>query len=347
MNTESEIQSQRQAIVDSVQAGRMPPTEKLSDADIKTLKDWSEGGSTAFRLSAEDPTWHGEIRPLIHGKCAYCHSGKTNGTPPSFVTYEAVSTHGRNMMARMLGVGGDKMPPPTAMPRVSGAEMTMFQTWFTKGKKLGTPPPAIDVTKPVTYTTEIAPILKANCTACHYAGGRSPDLTTYATAKAAGPKSLSYVKVKLMPKAAPLTANEIAAFQKWADLKYPESATSVPTAAPTIDPMKGAYYNDNIKNLLTLKCTTCHKANGQAPDLSTFETAKAAGALSLNAIQSGRMPSSGKLPDEHIALFKKWVDNGYPMDSSTPPLTSTPPTEDTLPGQDPMGPAVPPSDPCE
>ena len=32
----------------------------------------------------------------------------------------------------------------------------------------------------VTYSGTIAPMLAANCTSCHTAGGNSPDLTTYA-----------------------------------------------------------------------------------------------------------------------------------------------------------------------
>lgn len=241
LTTPTDAATNSQMILDSVTAGRMPPSAKLSDAEIAKIQAWVTAGSaTTLKLTTADPTWYGEIQAFVNGKCAYCHN--QGGTSPNLSTLNAVSSRANQMLNSMQG-GGDIMPPANATPQLAAGDIQMFSAWINSGKKTGTPTPVIDPTQPVYYTDAIKNLLAANCTTCHKAGGQVPDLSTYETAKAAGALSLADIKGKTMPKAAPLSDNDIAAFQKWADLGYPLDATTPTdtttpsdTTTPTTDP---------------------------------------------------------------------------------------------------------------
>ena len=84
----------------------------------------------------------------------------------------------------------------------------------------------------VTYSDQIAALLKANCTGCHGAGGRAPNLATYAGAKAAGSDMVSQVNSGQMPPAAPLSADQKQLLQSWVSAGFPEGASTV-TASKT------------------------------------------------------------------------------------------------------------------
>ncbi len=49
------------------------------------------------------------------------------------------------------------------------------------------------------------------------------------------------------------------------------------------------------------------------PDLSTYQNAKAEATNSLEEMQAGTMPTSGKLEQTSIDKFKKWIDDGSLM----------------------------------
>ena len=76
-------------------------------------------------------------------------------------------------------------------------------------------------------------------------------------------------------------------------------------------------YDGKIKALLQAKCVVCHKPGGTPPDVSTYDTAKAAGDASLKTIEDGSMPTAGALPAADQAAFKAWVTGGYLKSGST------------------------------
>lgn len=83
------------------------------------------------------------------------------------------------------------------------------------------------------------------------------------------------------------------------------------TTPPTTD----VTYTTGAKALLDSKCATsgCHVAGAQSPNLSAFDTAKAAGSASSKRIVANTMPTSGPLSAADKATFKAWVDAGYPQ----------------------------------
>jgi hypothetical protein len=84
------------------------------------------------------------------------------------------------------------------------------------------PSPDTQSSGAVTYTANIAPLLKASCTSCHYPGtDEGPNLSTYQQAKALGASILTAVVKKagqpgFMPQGGKaLSAEQIKLLQDW------------------------------------------------------------------------------------------------------------------------------------
>lgn len=70
-------------------------------------------------------------------------------------------------------------------------------------------------------------------------------------------------------------------------------------------------YVRDIQPWFKSKCAVCHRSGGNAPDLSSFLTVKAAGELSWQEISAGRMPRLGAISQNEKAAYKAWMDGGY------------------------------------
>ena len=94
----------------------------------------------------------------------------------------------------------------------------------------------------VTYQGSIQTLLATNCTGCHRPGATKPDLSTYQTAAAGGPRSLIRIQAGTMPPKGPLSSTDTANFQAWADGGYLEAAAApVPApAAPAAPALRSA-----------------------------------------------------------------------------------------------------------
>ena len=47
-------------------------------------------------------------------------------------------------------------------------------------------------------------------------------------------------------------------------------------------------------------------------DLANYDDVKSNGAAIYERLQDGSMPCDEPWPDEHIALFRDWMETGYP-----------------------------------
>jgi hypothetical protein len=47
-------------------------------------------------------------------------------------------------------------------------------------------------------------------------------------------------------------------------------------------------------------------------DLSDYDDVKTHAAAIHGAVENGSMPCDGPWPEEHVALFKQWMDAGFP-----------------------------------
>ena len=71
-----------------------------------------------------------------------------------------------------------------------------------------------------TYTANIEPVMKANCTGCHSAGGTFPTLTTYAQVKTSTSTGTLICRIdqtcgSVMPPSGPLTTSTIEMIKLW------------------------------------------------------------------------------------------------------------------------------------
>lgn len=74
-------------------------------------------------------------------------------------------------------------------------------------------------------------------------------------------------------------------------------------------------YSTDIQPLIASKCATssCHAANRQFPDLSTFDKLKAnITRVKFRAIEQKTMPAAGPLSNTEIAKLQSWIDAGSP-----------------------------------
>jgi hypothetical protein len=76
------------------------------------------------------------------------------------------------------------------------------------------------VTANPTYTTNIAPIMSANCVSCHSVGGTFPALTTYVQVKAATDTGNVICRIEqtcgsIMPPNGAMTTSTIATIKLW------------------------------------------------------------------------------------------------------------------------------------
>lgn len=210
-----------------------------------------------LHLIAAAPIYTGAVKTLLDTKCVACH--KPGGTSPDLSTYAAASAAGAAGLAAIQAgemptsgplaaadqalfaawVDGGMLlstPPATTPPANSGSgapvtpptddELSEFCS--TESVQGNGEAPAVDdgvVDKPVvalTYTSDIASLLKDQCVACHKAGATSPDLSTFAAAKAGGAASLKRIQAGTMPTSGPLSPADKDRFKSWADAGYPE-----------------------------------------------------------------------------------------------------------------------------
>jgi hypothetical protein len=76
-------------------------------------------------------------------------------------------------------------------------------------------------------------------------------------------------------------------------------------------------YNVHVKPVMTSKCTGCHAAGGQFPNLASYSAVKNAtqnGTLlcRLDASCGNIMPQSGSLPQATITMINTWATNNFP-----------------------------------
>lgn len=68
-------------------------------------------------------------------------------------------------------------------------------------------------------------------------------------------------------------------------------------------------YTTQIQPIIENNCVTCHNGS-QPPNLNSYSRVSNNASLIKSVVVSRRMPLSGSLSTEEIALISCWVDNG-------------------------------------
>ena len=71
-------------------------------------------------------------------------------------------------------------------------------------------------------------------------------------------------------------------------------------------------YKTDIEPIMSANCTSCHNANQASGgvNLSTYANVSKYASSSLNAMNNGSMPPSGKLPSGTIQKLNCWISQG-------------------------------------
>ncbi len=89
---------------------------------------------------------------------------------------------------------------------------------------------------------------------------------------------------------------------------------NLPTSNPTTTPTDcdTISYKTDIAPMMSTHCTSCHTSNQASAgvNLSTYANVSKHASSSLNAMNDGSMPKSGKLSADIIKKFSCWISQG-------------------------------------
>jgi len=175
----------------AIQAGTMPTSKKLADADTQKFSVWVAAGSpeTASGTASGSTATKGKSVSGSDTESATCETTEKKTTKKTPTNSKTPST------------GAPADPATPASPT--------------------TPPAALALT--VTYDSSVASYLQTNCTSCH--GNRTPKLETYAAAKANAQAMLRTMKLTgngRMPPSSGATAAAIEKMDAWIKAGTPE-----------------------------------------------------------------------------------------------------------------------------
>ena len=173
----------------AIQAGTMPPSKKLTDADTQRFSAWVAAGSpeTASGTASGSTAAKGKSVSGADTDSPTCETTEKKTTKKTTTNSKTPSTP----------APADPANPPSP------------------------PPAALALT--VTYDSSIASYLQTNCTSCH--GNRAPKLETYAAAKANAQAMLRTMKLTgngRMPPSSGATAAAIEKMDTWIKAGSPE-----------------------------------------------------------------------------------------------------------------------------
>ncbi|MCX6107762.1 MAG: hypothetical protein NTY08_18195 [Proteobacteria bacterium] len=88
------------------------------------------------------------------------------------------------------------------------------------------------------------------------------------------------------------------------------------TSDTALDLKSTVTYKDSISRFLKDNCTSCHKAGGDLPNLSTYKNARTAAKFALKSLDDDTMPPKESVAAKDKANFAAWVADGMPESSA-------------------------------
>jgi mono/diheme cytochrome c family protein len=112
-------------------------------------------------LSAADPSYFRDVRPLLQRQCQGCHQPNLKSSGLDLTSFEGLAAGGK----RGPGIGliveymtGEKKPQmPLGQPALAAADIELVKGWIAAGAKNDMPAEAVD--KAITYT--LPPVITA------------------------------------------------------------------------------------------------------------------------------------------------------------------------------------------
>lgn len=205
LSTFAALRDEGEASLRRIKAGTMPPAGALAAAQQELFAQWVEGGmlENPTTPSSSDATAATTLKALC----------KTAASVP-----EAVATGTGSDTASASGSGsgsasGSDAGSGSAVASGSGSGSA-------SGSGSGAASGSDTAPAKTTYLVDLKPLIDAKCANCHRVGGQPPDLSSFATAKAGGVRSLVRVSNGTMPTVGAggaLSATEMALYKAWSD----------------------------------------------------------------------------------------------------------------------------------
>jgi len=161
-------------------------TCKHNPNDIPTPINPSGNGNGNGNGNTKDSVCFAEeILPLLISNCAKagCHDAASHQGGVNLTSYGNVMStiSGSDLVNSITGNGQDIMPPANSPPPLSGAQISLIQTWVNQGMQNGIDCQCNIDTNNVTFNGVIFPIFQTNCLGCH--NTTLPILTNYSFIK--------------------------------------------------------------------------------------------------------------------------------------------------------------------
>lgn len=188
--------------------------------NLKELKPQASACDTSNTV-----TYQSDIKTIINNNCISCHGA--GGQQPNLDSYQNLANYSSDQLLAVLVPGSAKQMPPSSP--LSQADIDKIKQWVNGCRPYGTfISTPCDTSAAMSYSTDIAPILSANCTnGCHDQIGLGHSLLTVADVQNDtfivfnNVSSLVYslidtVPSRRMPLARPnLSACQIAKIRRW------------------------------------------------------------------------------------------------------------------------------------
>jgi hypothetical protein len=225
----------------------MPPHQPLTRLQRNIIQVWIEQGARNTKCNQPSDTsqvpvekktcFVQDILPMMVSGCAVtgCHDAITHAEGYRFTDYNSIRSSvvpfkpSESKAYQVINTTDEDRMPPAPMPAFTAEQITALRQWITDGAQNSDCPPATcDTAGTIKYSTQIAGILKSNCTGCHNSSLASGNvnLTTYdgvhvtvQTVRNGTPVLLGSVKrmtgFVAMPPSLNLDECSIAAIEKW------------------------------------------------------------------------------------------------------------------------------------
>jgi mono/diheme cytochrome c family protein len=218
-------------IYKEVKAGTMPTAKKdrLSDAQVATVKSWIDGGHRKTASGSKDDTsaglvsWDSWVKGYLTKSCLTCHgSGSNSGDYSTFAKASAAAVDILESMedGRMPKGGTADTAAIKKMKQwvEAGAPQSDRDSGDDDKDDDKNDDKDDDQSAAVTYEGNVKRIINSYCISCHSVGGGiSPELDSKSKVVAAADEVYDSVQAGRMPRTGPLGATDKETLKKWID----------------------------------------------------------------------------------------------------------------------------------
>jgi len=206
-----------QIITDINSEEMMPPDQPLSKEQRTIIEVWIAQGAIQYNCGGSNPDevcFVQDILPMILSNCGIegCHDAITQEEDYVFTNYSGIMQGiqpynlSGSAIYRSVTNNGEDIMPPYPMPPLNTDQITSLREWILNGALNSDCPDAVcDTINPISFTTQVDPIMQQKCVGCHNAvttsGGVNLDgysnVYTYATTLRTGTPVLQGVIRKM------------------------------------------------------------------------------------------------------------------------------------------------------